>query len=138
MLRIHVILMALVAATLPAFGQIEGKPLSVLQGRLVSAAGEGPILRMPNKDYALSAGTSYLFHALQDKRLANREVRVEGIAEPQGTFKVQKFFTVRGGKLYRVRYFCETCNLEALEPGLCVCCQQPTELQEIPVREASR
>jgi hypothetical protein len=32
-----------------------------------------------------------------------------------------------------VRYFCEVCNVEALEPGDCVCCQAPTELQEVPV-----
>ncbi|HZO99102.1 MAG TPA: hypothetical protein VFD30_02295 [Terriglobia bacterium] len=53
--------------------------------------------------------------------------------QPDGSFKVIHFYTIRNGRLFRVRYFCETCNIEALEPGNCVCCQQPTELQEIPV-----
>ena len=50
-----------------------------------------------------------------------------------GSFQVQWLYTVHNGKLFRVRYFCATCNIVALEPGNCVCCQQPTELQEIPV-----
>jgi len=70
---------------------------------------------------------------LLDKRLANREVRVEGTMQADGTFEAERLYTVKDGKLYRVRYFCKTCNIEALEPGDCVCCQQPTELQEIPV-----
>lgn len=96
-----------------------------------------PILRVAKKDTNLTARTTYLYHTLQDQRLANREVRLEGTAKPDGTFEVSKLYTVRDGKLYRVRYYCEVCNIEALEPGNCVCCQQPTELQEIPVAETS-
>jgi hypothetical protein len=90
---------------------------------------------MHEKDQPLSATTTYLFHTLLDKRLANREVRLEGTVKADGTFEVERLYTVRNGKLYRVRYFCKVCNLEALEPGDCVCCQQPTELQEIPVTD---
>jgi hypothetical protein len=60
-------------------------------------------------------------------------VRLEGTPQPDGTFQVQWLYTIHNGKLFRVRYFCATCNIVALEPGNCVCCQQPTELQEIPV-----
>jgi hypothetical protein len=70
---------------------------------------------------------------MQDKRLDGREVRLEGTAQPDGTFQVQWLYTIHNGKLFRVRYFCATCNIVALEPGNCVCCQQPTALQEIPV-----
>jgi hypothetical protein len=108
---------------------------SFLVGELVCVSGGCPILRVAKKDYTLAARTTYLYHTLQDQRLANREVRVEGAAKPDGTFEVSRFYTVRDGKLYRVRYYCEVCNIEALEPGNCVCCQQPTELQEIPIAE---
>jgi len=107
--------------------------LAALQGKLLSLPGEGPVLRIHGKDRPLSATTTYLLHALLDKRLANREVRVEGTAKADGTFQVERLFAIKDGKLYRVRYFCKTCNIEALEPGDCVCCQQPTELEEIPV-----
>ncbi len=113
----------------------EAKAPLALEGKLVSVGGAGPTLRSAKKDYPLAARTSYLFHTLQDKRLLGREVRLEGTTRSDGTFEVERLYTVRAGKLYKVRYFCEVCNIEALEPGDCVCCQQPTELQEIPVAE---
>ena len=109
--------------------------LTILEGKLLTTSGDCPVLQIQEKDQPLSADTTYLFHTLQDNRLANREVRVEGTMEGNGTFEVERFFTVKDGKLYRVRYFCKTCNIVALEPGNCICCQQPTELQEIPVTE---
>ena len=123
---------ALTASALYA-AQGETRRLAALEGKLLSIPGQGPVLRIHEKDQPLSATTTYLFHTLQDKRLANREVRVEGMVKAEGTFEVERLYTVKDGKLYRVRYFCKVCNIEALEPGDCVCCQQPTELQEIPV-----
>jgi hypothetical protein len=111
----------------------ETKPPVVLQGRLVSSAASAPVLKTKDKELPLAGRTVWLLHTLQDKRLADREIRVEGEWQPDGTLRVNHFYTMRDGKLFRVRYFCEICNIEALEPGNCVCCQQPTELQEIPV-----
>ena len=93
---------------------------------------------MQGKDQPLSATTTYLLHTLSDKRLANREVRLEGTMKADGTFEAERLYTVRDGKLYRVRYFCKVCNIEALEAGDCVCCQHPTELQEIPVTDEAK
>jgi len=109
--------------------------LAILEGRLLSTSADCPIVRIQGKDQPLSAYTTYLFHTLQDKRLANREVRLEGTMKADGTFEVERLYTVKDGKLYRVRYYCKVCNIVALEPGNCVCCQQPTELQEIPVAD---
>ncbi len=108
------------------------KPLSVLEGKLLSNRGNCPLVQINGREQPLSASTPYLLHTLQDKRLDGREVRLEGMAQPDGTFQVQWLYTVHKGKLFRVRYFCATCNIVALEPGICVCCQQPTELQEVP------
>jgi len=124
----------MVLATSPR-GFAQGTPphLAVLEGQLLSTSGDCPLLRTRGKDQPLSAYTTQLYHTLQDKRLANREVRLEGTMKADGTFEAERLYTVKDGKLYRVRYFCKICNIEALEPGNCVCCQQPTELQEIPV-----
>ncbi len=111
--------------------------MATLQGKLVNAGNSVPILKTEHKDYSLAARTDWLLHTLQDERLAGREIRVEGELRADGKFKVNHFFTLRDGKVHRVRYFCEICNIEALEPGNCVCCQQPTELQEIPVETRS-
>jgi hypothetical protein len=110
----------------------QDKPLAVLEGKLVTTQGDCPLIKIGGKAETLSADTTHLLHTLQDKRLDGRQVRLEGIAKPDGSFEVHWLYTVHDGKLFRVRYFCATCNIVALEPGNCVCCQQPTELQEIP------
>ncbi len=132
-----ILLLGILAIPFPAFAQshpMESPPFQ--SGKLVTVPGTGLVLRTAKKDLKLGARTSYLFHTLQDKRLADREVRLEGVTQPDGIFEVAKLFTVRDGKLFRARYYCEVCNIEALEPGPCVCCQQPTELQEIPVSDS--
>ena len=106
-----------------------------LQGRLIGVHGGQPTLKTALRDYILSAKNPYLSHTLRDERLLNREIRVEGRLKPDSTFEVVHLFTVRDGKLYKVRYYCDICNIAALEPGNCVCCQRPTELQEIPLSE---
>jgi hypothetical protein len=132
------------AATVPAMCMAIalGVPLALasqvhglvrLKGKLIPAADRPPVLKTATKEYQLTSATTYLLHTLQDDRLAAREIMVEGTSGGGDTFNVAKFFTVKNGKLYRVRYYCETCNIVALEPGRCVCCQEPTELQEIPV-----
>ncbi len=130
------VLAALILAPSPLAAR--PKPLPALEGKLIDLPGKGPFLRMPDKVQPLSATTPYLFHTLEDKRLAGREVRVEGRPQADGTFQVEWLYTIRNGKLFRVRYYCKTCNIVALEPGNCVCCQQPTELQEIPVTDSSQ
>lgn len=105
-----------------------------IEGKLVQSA-KGPALRVKGRDIPLSTVRTWHLNALRDTRLAGREIRVEGEWSADGTFKVSQFFTVKSGKLYRVRYYCEVCNIESLEPGDCVCCQAPTELQEIPVNK---
>jgi hypothetical protein len=129
---------ALLFASLPASGleAAQSKPPAALEGILLATEGACPILKTHGEERALSATTPYLFHTLQDKRLDGREVRVEGAGKPDGSFEVQWLYTIQKGKLFRVRYYCRVCNIVALEPGPCVCCQQPTELQEIPVEES--
>jgi len=119
-----------------AFPQEAGKTQTI-EGRLISDKGTGPMLKTRTKSYVLGGRTTYLFHTLEDNRLQNREVHLEGALTPHGGFEVERIFTVHHGMLYRIRYFCETCNIEALEPGNCVCCQQPTELQEYPASEGA-
>lgn len=111
---------------------------TTLEGKLLSLAGHGLVLRTHDKNIPLAATSSYLLHTLEDQRLANREVRLEGTMKADGRFEVAHLFTVREGKLYRVRYYCNVCNIAALEPGRCVCCQRPTELQEIPVSQTDQ
>lgn len=137
-LAVALLLGTILCAAPRAGWSAEDKPSLALEGKLRNLAATGPVLRTDGKDYPLAARTTYLFHTLEDKRLSNREVRLEGAMRPDGHFEVSHIFTVRDRKVYKIRYFCEVCNIEALEPGDCVCCQQPTELQEIPLGEEKK
>lgn len=128
---------ALASLLAPSLWAGEAKPLSVLEGKLETTRGDCPMLKLNGREESLSADTSHLLHTMQDKRLDGREVHLEGVPKPDGSFEVHWLYTVHDGKLFKVQYFCATCNIVALEPGLCVCCQQPTQLQEVPTGKSA-
>ena len=104
-----------------------------LDGKLLFIEGTGPVVKTAAKQVPLAGRYEYIFRTLEDKRLRNDEVRLKGEYQADGNFRVDNIFTIHNGEVYRVRYYCETCNIVGLGPGKCVCCQQPTELQEVPV-----
>jgi hypothetical protein len=114
-----------------AGGQVWGS--QTINGKLAFEKGTGPVLESQGKSTTLSARNSYLFNTLGDPRLRDKDVRLEGDKLPDGSFQVARILTVHNGKLYRIQYYCETCNIVALQPGPCMCCQHPVELQEIPL-----
>ena len=69
---------------------------------------------------------------LRDQRLAGRTWEFEGNYLPGGEFEIQRLFTIKDGKRFKVTYWCEVCAIRTHEPGRCMCCQDETELQEIP------
>jgi len=128
----------LICLAAPALGRGSLDVSSVLEGKLLATAPGGPFLATGGNLVRLVSKLSFLLHTLEDKRLEDRTVRLEGSVQPDGAFEVEKLFTLKDGKLFKVRYYCEICNIAAVEPGNCVCCQRPTELQEIPVSEVTK
>ena len=112
--------------------------ISALQGKLVVTRSEELRLSTSSGDVPVTSNNPQLLHTLQDARLRGREVRLEGQRSSRGEFNVSHIFIVRDGKLYRLRYYCHVCNIPATEPGPCVCCQRPTELEEIPVDQVTQ
>lgn len=96
------------------------------------------MVKTATKEYALAGRNQYLFATLGDKRLRNDEVRLKGFFRKDGNFQVQELNTIHHGELYRIRYYCERCNIVALKPGPCMCCQHPVELQEIPLNKKDK
>jgi len=113
----------------PASASLEGKLTLGKDGSLHLSTAAGAV--------AITADDPALLHTLQDSRLEGRDLRVEGARLPGGRFDVLHLRVVRDGKLYRLRYYCHVCNIAATEPGNCVCCQRPTELEEIPADQAT-
>ncbi|HXJ94285.1 MAG TPA: hypothetical protein VMT20_15665 [Terriglobia bacterium] len=112
--------------------------LATLEGKLIITEGEGLRLATPGGDIAVTSDNPQLLHTLQDTRLAGRQVKLEGRRKPDGAFNASQIVVVRDGKLYRLRYYCHVCNIPATEPGPCVCCQRPTELEEIPADQVTK
>lgn len=110
---------------------------SVLQGKLIVNGSERLRLSTSGGDIVVTPGNPQILHTLQDARLAGRLVKLEGQRASNGEFNASHIFTVRDGKLYRLRYYCHVCNIPATEPGPCVCCQRPTELEEIPTDQVT-
>jgi len=107
-----------------------------VEGKLLFIQGTGPVVKTATKQISLAGRYDYIFRTLEDQRLRNDEVRLKGEYQADGNFRVDNIFTLHHGEVYRVRYYCETCNIVGQGPGNCVCCQQPTELQEIPVNKS--
>ena len=106
-----------------------------LQGKLLYVEGTGPVVKTARKQVPLAGRNKYVFATLGDMRLRGDEVRLEGKMRADGNFQVDDLYTIHHGELYRIRYYCETCHIVGLGPGRCVCCQQPTELQEVPLNK---
>ncbi|MGH9772906.1 MAG: hypothetical protein ACRD4Q_14620 [Candidatus Acidiferrales bacterium] len=110
-----------------------GRAVVILRGTLGAVPGKGPSLETPQKNYMLRGQSPYLLRVLEDKRLLNQELQVEGTAGAGGTFVVDRIYAVRNGKLFNIQYYCEVCNITYVQPGHCYCCGRETKLQEVPV-----
>jgi hypothetical protein len=125
----------LCCAAIPAHAADTNAAERTLQGKLLFVKGTGPVVQTTQKQYPLAGRNKYIFATLEDKRLRDDEVRLKGEMRADGNFQVDDLYTIHHGELYRIQYYCETCNIVGLGPGRCVCCQQPTELQEIPLNK---
>ncbi len=93
---------------------------------------DAPVLRVKDKSYRLDTSDDEIELTLADKRIAGKTLQMEGKWKDPQTFEVQRFFSVHNGKLFRVTYYCNICNITTYKPGLCMCCQNPTEPRELP------
>jgi hypothetical protein len=132
------LLSAFAALLLPA-GLLASENEVTLRGRLdpqsvrASTSADQPLafLTAEGKKFEV-VGDSISNAQLRDSLLIERDWELVGTMRPDGRFGIVKLFTIKDGKRHRVTYYCEICHIVTHEPGLCMCCQGPTELQEIP------
>ncbi len=110
----------------------------VLRGRLQADPGQPPaedaplVLISPSEKRTTLFGDLFSEGQLRDPRLAAREWELEGSLAADGRFEIRKLFTIKDSRRHRVTYYCEICHIYTHEPGRCMCCQEETELREIP------
>ena len=107
----------------------------VIRGNLDLFPGNQPGLQTGQKSYRLAGQSPYILRTLQDKRLLHQELQLVGTMGTNGDFVVQRLYAVHNGKLYKIQYYCEVCNITYVQPGHCACCGRETKLQEVPVGE---
>ena len=66
-----------------------------------------------------------------DERFRQKQLLLKGRLLP-GTqlFDVTLMRSIRDGVVYDIYYYCDICDIQAVAPGPCECCQGPTELVE--------
>ncbi len=107
-----------------------------MQGRLIVQEGKPAVLESAGKAVPLTGARRSISATLLDSRISGKDLKVLGTAKPDGTFEVDEFYVVHpDGSLYRLIYFCSTCNITRFAPGHCDCCQQPTVPTEIPLTD---
>jgi len=131
-------------ACLPGYAagaRAANSPSDTIQGKLIVGAQGSLHVATASGDVVVTSTDSSILHTLRDPRMNGREVRLEGqLQNPSNAAKaidVAHVFTVRDGKLFRLRFYCHVCNIPATEPGPCVCCQRWTDLEEIPASQVT-
>lgn len=69
-----------------------------------------------------------------DPRVQDRPVVLKVYAYSRMPYvRLLDAWTVKDGKRFQIRYWCNTCAITTYTPGRCPCCQDDVELQEVPV-----
>ncbi|NWG14477.1 MAG: hypothetical protein HXY20_13190 [Acidobacteria bacterium] len=102
---------------------VQGK-LQISGGKAVVLPGEGKSIPLVSKDPDIAA-------TLGDERISGRQAKLLGRMSRDGSFSVEQLYIVRGEAIYRLVYFCATCNITTFAPGDCACCRQPTVPTEV-------
>jgi len=71
-----------------------------------------------------------------DARLREKELILKGpFNATTGGMEAIVFRSVKGGVAHSLFYWCDICTIRSITPGECVCCREPVELREIPVKD---
>jgi hypothetical protein len=74
-----------------------------------------------------------------DKRLAEKDLLLKGRLFPNSQiFEPMRLRSVRNGVVHDLYYYCAICAIDAVAPGVCDCCQGPTELVERPLSDPAK
>jgi len=70
-----------------------------------------------------------------DQRFREKELLIKGRVFPDTQiFEPTVIRSVRNGVVHDLYYYCDICDIQAVAPGPCECCQGPTELIEKPLQ----
>jgi hypothetical protein len=108
------------------------EPGERLRGRLKQTGGRA-FLERADGGAVLLEGDPPTEQVLRDTRLAGFDLEVIGRLTSPDRFQVdpihtKAMFVHRDGRRLFITYWCEVCAIRTYAPGLCMCCQQETQL----------
>ncbi len=106
-----------------------------LDGTIIVEKDSGSVLQVQGGHVRLSGADDSIAQTIRDERISGKHLRVSGEYRKDGSFQVSDLFVVHPDGLYRIIYFCDVCHITSFKPGNCVCCQQPTKMQEVPLTD---
>lgn len=97
-------------------GRLAPDGLTTTEGQMVKLDGDEPTLGV-----------------LHDKRVHGMELEITGQQSGNGAVRIlpihkQGMFVLKDGKKLFVTYWCEICSIRTYTPGVCLCCQDETQL----------
>lgn len=102
-----------------------------LRGKLVPGS-PARLLRDGAAEVELT-GDAPTLAVLADTRLKEADFEVAGQPLAPGRFQVnpihkRNMFVHKDGKKLQISYWCEVCSIRTWSPGVCMCCQDETQL----------
>ena len=78
--------------------------------------------------------TKYSEALFADQRFREKQLLLKGRLFPKTQiFEPTIIRSIRNGVVCDLYYYCDVCDIQAVAPGPCECCQGPTELVEKPL-----
>jgi hypothetical protein len=78
----------------------------------------------------LFAENDELARIFEDPRVREKDLLVRARETAAHALEIIKVFSVRGGRINDLRYYCDVCHINAYVPGPCPCCGRQMELVE--------
>jgi len=89
-----------------------------------------------DRNYYTLLRTKFSEALFADPRFREKQLLLKGRIFPDTrVFEVTTIRSIREGRVYDLYYYCDVCDIQAVAPGLCECCQGATELVEKPLGE---
>ncbi|MFN7936363.1 MAG: hypothetical protein U0R19_23750 [Bryobacteraceae bacterium] len=120
---------AFTAATLCATAHLRAaENLRTLKGTLTPDG-----LRTSDGQIVKLTGDAPTIGVLNDKRVQGMELEITGEPSPNGAIRIlpihkQGMFVLKKDKKLFVTYWCDVCSIRTYTPGVCLCCQDETQL----------
>jgi hypothetical protein len=97
-------------------GVLTPNGLRTAEGRMVALEGDDPTVGV-----------------LRDERVHGMELEITGAPLANGAVRIlpihkQGMFVLKDGKKLFVTYWCDICSIRTYTPGVCLCCQDETQL----------